>query len=74
MDEWRARMALTHKIVTMSIFLLLAVCQLIWAAFGGPGSALAYLVIAGVLAVVLVWQLSMRRAWTAGHGGTADDR
>jgi membrane protein YdbS with pleckstrin-like domain len=74
MDEWRARMAQTHKIITMSLFLLLAVCQLIWAAFGGPGPALAYFVIAFVFATAVVWQLSMRRGLTAGHDETADER
>jgi hypothetical protein len=67
-------MAQTNKIVTISLFLLLAASQAIWAAFGGPGAVLTYLIIAGVLAGFVVWQLSSRRAWTAGSGATGDDR
>jgi hypothetical protein len=65
-------MAQTDKIVTMTLFILLAVCQAVWAMLGGPGSTLDYVLIACVLAAVLAWQLRLRRA-DAGHDKPVDD-
>lgn len=66
-------MAQTDKIVTMALFMLLAVSQVVWAMLGGPGSTLDYIVIGAVLAAVFAWQLSLRRA-EGGHERAVGDR